>query len=65
MTYGAETTTDELLEGRDLSGTRALITGASAGLGVDPSRPAPRTRQLDGDELLWHYAVFTVRCKRL
>ncbi len=38
MPYGAETTTDELLEGRDLSGMRALVTGASAGLGVETTR---------------------------
>jgi NAD(P)-dependent dehydrogenase (short-subunit alcohol dehydrogenase family) len=38
MTYGRETTTDELLEGRDLSGQRILITGASAGLGAETAR---------------------------
>lgn len=37
-TYGAETTTDELLAGVDLSGRRILITGASAGLGVETAR---------------------------
>ena len=36
--YGAETTTDELLEGKDLSGKRVLITGASAGLGAETAR---------------------------
>lgn len=36
--YGAETTTDELLEGRELAGTRFLVTGASAGLGVETIR---------------------------
>jgi len=38
MTYGRETTTDELLEGRDLSGRRILITGGSAGLGQETAR---------------------------
>lgn len=33
--------------------------------GIDPARPALVTRQLDGDELLWRYAIFTVRCRRL
>lgn len=37
-TYGFETTTDELLERRDLSGQRILITGASAGLGAETAR---------------------------
>jgi NAD(P)-dependent dehydrogenase (short-subunit alcohol dehydrogenase family) len=36
--FGAETTTDEVLEGVDLSGQRILITGASAGLGVETAR---------------------------
>ena len=36
--YGRETTTDELLEGRDLSGQRILITGGSAGLGQETAR---------------------------
>lgn len=34
----AETTTDEVLEGVDLSGRTALVTGASAGLGVETVR---------------------------
>jgi NAD(P)-dependent dehydrogenase (short-subunit alcohol dehydrogenase family) len=38
MAYGAQTTTDELLEGRDLTGLRVLVTGASAGLGVETAR---------------------------
>jgi NAD(P)-dependent dehydrogenase (short-subunit alcohol dehydrogenase family) len=38
MTFGAATTTDEVLEGKDLSGTWMLITGASAGLGVETAR---------------------------
>ena len=36
--FGAETTTDEVLAGVDLSGLRILVTGASAGLGVETSR---------------------------
>jgi NAD(P)-dependent dehydrogenase (short-subunit alcohol dehydrogenase family) len=37
-TFGRETTTDEVLEGIDLSGKHALVTGASAGLGVETAR---------------------------
>jgi NAD(P)-dependent dehydrogenase (short-subunit alcohol dehydrogenase family) len=36
--FGPETTTDEVLDGLDLTGTTVLITGASAGLGVETSR---------------------------
>jgi NAD(P)-dependent dehydrogenase (short-subunit alcohol dehydrogenase family) len=35
---GPETTTDEVLDGIDLTGTVALITGASSGLGVETAR---------------------------
>jgi len=38
MAFGAETTTDEVLAGADLTGKRVLITGASAGLGVETAR---------------------------
>ena len=38
MTDGATTTTDEVLEGRDLSGLRVAITGASSGLGEESTR---------------------------
>jgi NAD(P)-dependent dehydrogenase (short-subunit alcohol dehydrogenase family) len=37
-TFGAESTTDEVLEGLDLSGKRVLVTGVSAGLGVETVR---------------------------
>jgi NAD(P)-dependent dehydrogenase (short-subunit alcohol dehydrogenase family) len=37
-TFGAETTTDDVLEGVDLAGKRILVTGASAGLGVETAR---------------------------
>jgi NAD(P)-dependent dehydrogenase (short-subunit alcohol dehydrogenase family) len=36
--FGATSTTDEVLEGVDLSGKRVLVTGASAGLGVETAR---------------------------
>jgi len=38
MTFGATSTTDEVLEGMDLSGKRVLVTGVSAGLGVETAR---------------------------
>jgi len=37
-TFGATSTTDEVLEGIDLSGKRVLVTGVSAGLGVETAR---------------------------
>ncbi|HEY8996426.1 MAG TPA: SDR family NAD(P)-dependent oxidoreductase [Edaphobacter sp.] len=36
--FGAKSTTDEVLAGVDLKGKRFLVTGASAGLGVETSR---------------------------
>ena len=38
MTFGAKSTTDEVLAGVDLSGKRVLVTGVSAGLGVETAR---------------------------
>lgn len=38
MAFGADTTTDEALKGIDLTGKRILVTGASAGLGVETMR---------------------------
>ena len=37
-TFGATSTTDDVLEGTDLSGKRILVTGVSAGLGVETAR---------------------------
>jgi len=37
-TFGSESTTDEVLEGVNLSGKRVLVTGVSAGLGVETAR---------------------------
>jgi NAD(P)-dependent dehydrogenase (short-subunit alcohol dehydrogenase family) len=49
--FGAKSTTDEVLAGVDLSGKRVLVTGVSAGLGVEtarvsggPGRPCGRGR---------------------
>ena len=36
--FGAESTTDEVLDGVDLPGKRILVTGVSAGLGVETAR---------------------------
>jgi NAD(P)-dependent dehydrogenase (short-subunit alcohol dehydrogenase family) len=37
-TFGSESTTDQVLEGVNLSGKRILVTGVSAGLGVETAR---------------------------
>ena len=39
-TFGEQSTTDEVLEGVDLHGKRILVTGASAGLGVETALAA-------------------------
>src|SRR6218665_589802 len=36
--FGAQSTTDDVLAGVDLSGKRVLVTGVSAGLGVETAR---------------------------
>lgn len=36
--FGPETTADEVLEGMDLTGKRVLVTGVSAGIGVETAR---------------------------
>src|ERR1700734_3154134 len=36
--FGATSTTDEVLEGVNLAGKRVLVTGVSAGLGVETAR---------------------------
>lgn len=38
MSFGAETTTDEVLEGMDLSGRLAVVTGGYGGLGRETAR---------------------------
>ncbi len=38
MAYGAETTTDQILDGLDLSGRRFVVTGSSSGLGEESAR---------------------------
>jgi NAD(P)-dependent dehydrogenase (short-subunit alcohol dehydrogenase family) len=38
MTFGHDTTTDEVLAGIDLTGKRAIVTGASTGLGEETAR---------------------------
>src|SRR5271169_6842232 len=37
-TFGFDSTTDDVLEGIDLAGKRILVTGVSAGLGVETAR---------------------------
>ena len=42
-TFGATSTTDDVLEGVNLKGKRVLVTGVSAGLGVETQTSwAPR-----------------------
>ena len=36
--FGATSTTDDVLQGIDLHGKRVLVTGVSAGLGVETAR---------------------------
>ncbi|MDB5445105.1 MAG: short-chain dehydrogenase/reductase [Phenylobacterium sp.] len=36
--FGAQSTTDEVLQGVDLAGKRVLVTGVSAGIGVETAR---------------------------
>jgi NAD(P)-dependent dehydrogenase (short-subunit alcohol dehydrogenase family) len=38
VTFGATSTTDQVLAGVDLSGKRVLVTGVSAGIGVETAR---------------------------
>jgi len=38
MTFNHESTTDQVISGIDLSGKTAVVTGASAGLGIETSR---------------------------
>jgi NAD(P)-dependent dehydrogenase (short-subunit alcohol dehydrogenase family) len=45
-TFGATSTTDEVLEGVNLSGKRVLVTGVSAGLGVETARALVAARDL-------------------
>src|SRR6266851_2949585 len=44
MAFGPQSTTDEVLEGVDLSGTRIVVTGVSAGLGVGTARDLAKAR---------------------
>jgi hypothetical protein len=37
-TFSAESTTNDVLQGIDLAGMRVLVTGVSAGLGVETAR---------------------------
>jgi NAD(P)-dependent dehydrogenase (short-subunit alcohol dehydrogenase family) len=38
MSFGRDTTTEQVLEGIDLTGRRAIVTGASGGLGAETAR---------------------------
>jgi 5,10-methylene-tetrahydrofolate dehydrogenase/methenyl tetrahydrofolate cyclohydrolase len=38
VTFGAQTTAAEVIDGVDLHGRRAVVTGASSGIGVETAR---------------------------
>lgn len=40
--FSAQSTADEVVDGIDLSGTRAIVTGASSGIGVETARSLAR-----------------------
>jgi NADP-dependent 3-hydroxy acid dehydrogenase YdfG len=52
-TFGATSTTEDVLAGINLTGKRILVTGVSAGLGVETAR-----------SLAAHGAQVVVRCAR-
>jgi NAD(P)-dependent dehydrogenase (short-subunit alcohol dehydrogenase family) len=41
--FGFRTTAQEVVEGVDLSGTRAIVTGAASGIGIETARALART----------------------
>jgi len=41
--FGFESTAGEVVEGIDLAGTRAVVTGGSSGIGVETARALART----------------------
>ncbi len=54
--FGRDTTTNEVLEGIDLPGQLALVTGGSGGLGAETARarrssPKPHAMTVTGDTL--------------
>jgi hypothetical protein len=46
--FGAKSTTEDVLAGVDLKGKRMLVTGVSAGLGVEQ-----RVRSWPMEQMLW------------
>jgi hypothetical protein len=42
--FGFSSTVDEVLQGVDLSGKRAIVTGGSSGIGIETAR-MPSTRR--------------------
>ncbi len=40
--FGARTTADEVVGGRDLTGIRAVVTGAASGIGIETARSLHR-----------------------
>ena len=51
MGFGFESSTDDVLEGIDLTGKRVIVTGASGGLGEETARAARGRGGLGGHRL--------------
>ncbi|MFJ9480675.1 hypothetical protein ACIRRI_37720, partial [Streptomyces mirabilis] len=44
--FGGDSTASEVIEGVDLSGRRAIVTGAGSGIGVETALSFPRDAEL-------------------
>lgn len=58
--FGATSTTDDVLAGLDLKGTRVLVTGTSSGLGIEtatPCRQATGTSKTKQVVVAWAYSL--------
>lgn len=51
--FGAASTTEDVLSGVELQGKRILVTGVSAGLGVETARSLRMARQWSAQREIW------------